>query len=63
MKIDVYDVISAEGDSLLEVKNKIKSLVNEKILKGWKPLGGISISSCIVGDSTWYTASQAMIKE
>ncbi len=58
-----YDIISAWGDDLSEIEEKIKSLVNEKILKGWKPLGGISISSYEVGYTTWHTAAQAMIKE
>lgn len=35
--------------------------VNERILDGWKPIGGVSVSLSESEEHSWFVVSQAMV--
>lgn len=54
----VYEYHSTVGDALRSLESEVKILCKE----GWKPQGGISITSKSEKE-TWCYACQAMVKE
>ena len=68
-----YKIITAIGEENSQNNKafeKLENMVNEYLHKGWRPVGGISVSS-VVGPKTagstkdtWFTrASQAIVRE
>jgi hypothetical protein len=68
-----YKIVTSAGAECSngnDAFEKLEHIVNEYIQKGWKPLGGIAVSS-VVGPKTagstketWFTrAAQAMVYE
>jgi len=57
-----YKLVRAEGKFLTsyDAYRKLEELVNEKLKKGWKLCGGVSIGSISAG---YFSICQAMIKE
>ena len=63
-----YQVVYAEKKSLWEAKKRLEEEVKFFIDRGWKPQGGVGISSFSTGEHTMcsdyhYQMTQAMIKE
>lgn len=54
-----YIIIRAWADHYKRVEDSLQKMVNEFIMKGWKPQGGIAIMQSKDGD---YIIYQAMIK-
>ena len=68
-----YKIITAIGEENSQNNNafeKLENMVNGYLQEGWRPVGGISVSS-VVGPKTagstrdtWFTrAKQAMVRE
>ena len=57
---DSYKILWSDGGVLSEATFDINMQVNQWIAKGYKPQGGISIA---YRHSSWYYASQAMVKD
>lgn len=63
-----YIIVSGESKYRYEAIDNLEKRVKELILKGYKPQGGISVTTCSIGmnslsETAYYTVAQAMIKE
>jgi hypothetical protein len=68
-----YKIITSIGEENRQNNNafeKLENMINEYLQEGWKPVGGISVSSVLgpktAGSTkdTWFTsATQAIIRE
>jgi len=54
-----YKVVHWIGHDISDGMEKFESEIEELCEEGWKPQGGISIST---SDSGWYDLCQAMVK-
>lgn len=48
-----------EGGNTKELEKNVRDFIEN----GWKPIGGISIASWMIGDERFWLLSQAMIYE
>lgn len=61
-----YKVVCVEANTLLTAKEKLERDVDNLIVKGWKPQGGVGIASIfrdeLMFNNFYYQLTQAMIK-
>lgn len=58
-----YIIISHQtSKSHYEAELEVKKEVNQKIKKGYEPIGGVSVATEKSGYTVYYTVAQAMIK-
>ena len=50
------------SDLFYNIVKELDDKVNKLIKDGWKPQGGVSVSTEVHGYKTWYTICQAMVK-
>ncbi len=57
-----YCIVTIDTRGHYTAASELEKRVSTRCKEGWKPQGGVSISSREVGYSTYYTMSQAMVK-
>ena len=59
-----YDIVLCRGNDMADAVSKLKKEVNDRILDGWDPIGGVSTTEDYrQSGARFYYASQAIIKK
>ena len=58
-----YCIITVDKHSYYEATKALEEEIKFRIKSGWKPQGGVSITTYKVRYSDYYTMSQAMVKD
>lgn len=58
-----YELITVDCEYVCEARNRMEKEVDSYLQKGWKPQGGVSISTYRVAYSTYCSIAQAMVLE